>query len=79
MGAWGFGSFDNDDAADWIFELEESSGVTALVSAFKAIKPDRYLEAPECSVALAAAEVVAALRGRPLPTLKDLQVRIGTA
>lgn len=24
MGAWGHGPFDNDDAGDWVWELEES-------------------------------------------------------
>ena len=69
MGAWGIGSFDNDDAADWVYELEESSGAEAIRTALQAISPDAYLEAPECSSALAAAEVVAALKGHPLATL----------
>ena len=32
---------------------------------------DEYLEAPECSVGLAAAEVVAALKGTPNPDMPD--------
>ena len=32
---------------------------------------DDYLEAPICCAALAAAEVIAALRGRPAPRLPD--------
>ena len=23
MGAWGTGAFDNDDASDWVYELED--------------------------------------------------------
>lgn len=69
MGAWGIRSFDNDDAADWVYELEESSGAEAIRAALQAISPDAYLEAAECSSALAAAEVVAALKGHPLANL----------
>lgn len=65
MGAWGIGNFDNDDAADWAFELAESQGAELLMSTLDAIAEGEYLEAPDCSTALAAAEVVAALRGSP--------------
>jgi hypothetical protein len=65
MGAWGAGSFDNDDAHDWVYELEES-GVDAIHSALaEVIDGGGYVEAPECSMAIAAAEVVAAVLGRP--------------
>ena len=61
MGAWGHKSFENDDALDFVWQFEES-GMSAIESAFKlAINPpDDYLEAPEASAALAAAEFVAA-------------------
>ena len=65
MGAWGVGNFDNDDAADWAFELEESEDTDLLVATLEAIAPGSYLEAPDSCIALAAAEVVAALRGSP--------------
>lgn len=64
MGAWGIGPFDNDDAADWLYELEESTGAEAIRTALEAIGPDEYIEAPDCNMALAASEVVAALRGQ---------------
>jgi len=69
MSAWGTGSFENDDAADWVYELEESSGTDAVEAALEAIDPDDYPEAPDCNVAIAAAEVIAALRGHPLESL----------
>ena len=69
MGAWGVGSFDNDDASDWVYELQESEGTELLTPALEAISPDAKLEAPECSMALAAAEVVAALYGQALDAL----------
>lgn len=72
MGAWGAGSFDNDDALDWCAELE-AEGLPAAGGALRAAKElaDDYLEAPESSMALAAAEVVAALRGRPAADLPE--------
>jgi hypothetical protein len=70
MGAWGTGSFDNDDASDWIYELEESPDVAVVRRALD-IRSAPYLEAPEGSTAIAAAEVVAAARGRPAASLPD--------
>lgn len=66
MGAWGAGSFENDDALDWLDDLE-SRGLAAVDEALRAAAEAEgaYLEAPDASTALAAAEVVATLRGRP--------------
>lgn len=76
MGAWGIGNFDNDDAADWVYELVESDRATLLETALRAVDSDEdYLEAPECSIALASAEVVAALLGAASPALPD-EVRL---
>lgn len=73
MGAWDIGPFDNDDAADWLYELEGSAGISALAEAINAVADigDEYLEAPECAIALAAAEIVAALTGRPAAKMPD--------
>ncbi len=67
MGAWSHEPFGNDDAADWIAQLEEQKDlglVESTLDAVLAVGGD-YLEAPEASEAVAAAEVVARLRGRP--------------
>lgn len=64
MGAWGHKSFENDDASDWVYDFEEG-GIGAVKDAFAGVlntAADDYLEAPEASMALAAAEVVAAAR-----------------
>ena len=42
MGAWGIGTFDNDDAADWAYELEEAADLT----------PARFWLAGPCRAAL---------------------------
>ncbi len=72
MGAWGHGPFENDDAGDWIAELEESEDFSVVQAALEAVvRPGTYLEAPECSTAIAAAEVVAASLGRPVTGLPE--------
>ena len=73
MGAWGAGSFENDDAMDWVGSLAEGSGDTVLREAFAsvAVTDDRYLQAGDCAIAIAAAEAVAAARGRPTGSLPE--------
>ena len=73
MGAWGAGSFDNDDAMDWVSGLAEGSGDKALREALApfASTDDSYVEAPTCSIAIAAAETVAAARGHPSASSPD--------
>jgi len=61
MGAWGTGPFDNDDAGDWAYELEEASELTPVRQALAATTDtDGCLEVPEGACAMAAAAVVAA-------------------
>ena len=63
MGAWGSGSFENDDAADWLGQLG-TIGPDDLTNIFsKAADDPAYFEAPDASIVVAAAEVVAALNG----------------
>ncbi|HXG08753.1 MAG TPA: DUF4259 domain-containing protein [Gemmataceae bacterium] len=70
MGAWGHGSFENDDALDWVGELEGAEDTEPISEAFDAVlEAEDYLEAPEASRGIAAAEVVAALIGQPAAKL----------
>jgi hypothetical protein len=71
MGAWGAGTFENDDAMDWVVGLPNASGDAVLRQALSpaASTGDGYLEAPVCSIAIAAAEAVAAARGHPIASL----------
>lgn len=73
MGAWGHGNFENDDALDWLAELQPDDGDEAFAEVFDMVieQKDDYIEAPEAAMALAAAEVLAALLGRPPKTLPD--------
>ena len=70
MGAFSIDNFDNDDAADWLADLAEPTATLQLAAALK-LDDSGYLEAPQCSVALAAAEIVAALGGHPSSSLPD--------
>lgn len=65
------GIFENEDASDWVYDLRESSGPDLLQEAFSAINGHDYPESADCSIALAAAEIVAAAKGKPSPDLPD--------
>jgi len=70
MGAWGMGSFENDGAFDWLFELTDG-GLAAVRAAFAAVDTSEYLEVDEGQHVIAAAEALAALRGAPLSALPE--------
>jgi Domain of unknown function (DUF4259) len=70
VGAWGPRSFENDDALDWVEELETRRG-NAVREALTAVAEADYADGPAASVALAAAEVVAAGAGRATEGLPD--------
>ncbi len=73
MGAWGPGIFENDEALDWVIDLEGTKDYSMVNDALETVNSGAggYLESPDCSNALAAAEVVAALAGNPAPDLPD--------
>ena len=77
MGAWGHRSFENDDALDFIWSVEEN-GVGAIEVALNAalISRDEYLEAPEACAAIAAAELVAAKRSGITDRLQDNDIKL---
>jgi hypothetical protein len=63
MGAWGFLPFENDDALDWLHELEE--GGADVVRGAQEKTHAGYVAAPDGSVAIAAAEITSASQGNP--------------
>ena len=69
MGAWGTAAFDNDDAMDWVIELE-NDGIAAVESALREALGPGELEMPTDVNAIAAGEVIAAALGRPVPGLR---------
>lgn len=60
MPGWGTGSFENEDAQDFLGRLK-SLGVDDLRQILARAADQDYLEAPESSAVVAAAEVVASL------------------
>jgi hypothetical protein len=74
MGAWGADSFENDDASDWLADFCEgpdTESTAAALSTVSEMAAADYLEAPDCCVAIAAAEVVASQKGAPNANLND--------
>ena len=68
MGAWGLLFDENDDAADWLAEFGDAPDWGIVDQALDVTGED-YLEAPDCSNALAAAEIMAAGIGKASPRL----------
>ncbi len=66
MGAWGIKTFENDDASDWIYDLEKTADLSLIESTLR-LSRDDYLQSPDACNILAAAEVVLALRGKARP------------
>ena len=73
MGAWGTGSFENDDAMDWADDFCEAPGIEIILGALTAVdwETEEYVEAPQSSNAIAAAEIVAALKVAPGAALPE--------
>lgn len=72
MGAWGPGSFDNDEALDWLADATASDDPALLEAAFDQVDSSATtIDSTICAVAIAAAEVVAAIAGRPADDIPD--------
>ena len=66
MGAWGIGSFENDDAGDFLADATESGDLSLLLEVFdNVLTSTEYVEAPDACQAIVAAEIIAAALGRP--------------
>jgi len=65
MGAWDHTTFGNDDACDWEGDLRSHEDLSFVEETLDTVidTGGEYLEAPESSQAIAAAEVVARLQG----------------
>lgn len=72
MGAWGEGHFENDSALDFVGTVVNQETLTPVVAALDALlAQDDYIDAYYAEEALAAAEVVALLKGHPNPATPD--------
>ena len=65
MGAWGKGTFENDTACDFAANVAEENGLVVLEQALDRVLASQtnYLEAPDAEEGLAAADIVARLKG----------------
>lgn len=65
MGAWGIGSFENDDAADFMIDLLDSGDLSLVREVLdNVLTSTEYVEAPDAAMAIVAAEILAAALGR---------------
>ena len=72
MGAWGAGNFENDTALDWVWDLNESTDLGVVEAAISdVLNCGDYLDADVGCIGLAAAEVVAVLRNKPMDGLPE--------
>src|SRR6267142_4662041 len=69
VGGWGTGSFENDDAMDWLSRLAAIRPADLAKIFTQAADDPAYLEAPVASVVVAAGEVLAAMNGSPAPAM----------
>jgi hypothetical protein len=73
MKTWGTGSFENAPARDWCLDLEDSDGTDLVEDTLRSvIEADSSLAAPASARAIAAAEIVAAMRGRGSASLPEV-------
>ena len=76
MGGWGTGSFENDEAQNFLGRL--NSVEVGDLKQMLANAADRdYMDAPESSVVIAVAEVVATARGKPSAGGAEPDCRMG--
>ena len=66
MGAWGYKNFENDDALDFLYEVEENNKLAEeIIDKVSNLKSTDYLDSQTASQALAAIELFATKKGTP--------------
>ena len=73
MGIWSVEGFASDEALDWLGRLDPADGIDPVVRELHAVAdaPDPRLTIARAGIALAAAELVAAIGGQPHPSLPE--------
>jgi Domain of unknown function (DUF4259) len=65
MGTWNTEHFDNDTAMDWIYDFSLAPYESTLEAAFTQVLNSKdFIDADDGAIALAAAEVIAAAKGK---------------
>lgn len=70
MGAWDYGSFSNDDALDFIPGVKSVDDLKRSFASLKAVSGEPADSGISCE-AIASADLVAAMMGRPAPDMPD--------
>ncbi len=70
-GTWGSGPFDNDTAADWLYELGNSEPGYVVETLRRVSTSHGYIQVDDCVAAIAASEVVAGSLGKPHVSLPE--------
>jgi hypothetical protein len=67
MGAWGYGTFENDTACDFGAAVSDGGGIVLVEQALDRVLASggTYLEVSDAEEGLAAAEIVARVKGSP--------------
>lgn len=77
MGAWGTGHFENDDALDLVADVQGPDDLDRVLRAVTESE-DASIDASVASEAMAAADIIAAMLGRPADDCpEDLATRLG--
>jgi hypothetical protein len=77
MGAWSSGPFDNDDAADFLMELENAPSWDTVRAIFDAVLAhDDYVELPDGARAYAAAALVTVATGKSDISAQDIYMTL---
>jgi len=87
MGAWGIGVWENDNALDWAYELEDCNDLSVISRSIELILDSEEIDSIEADEALAAIDVLARLKHQDfdsdgydeeiskwIKTHKDLQI-----
>lgn len=65
MGTWGIGSFENDDAADFMIDVLDSGDLSLIREVLdNVLTSTEYVEARDAALAIVAAEIATAALGR---------------
>ena len=65
MGTWGIGSFENDDAADFMIDVLDSGDLSLIREVLdNVLTSTEYVEAPDAALAIVAAEIAAAAEAK---------------
>ena len=72
MGAWGFKTFENDYALDWVDSLICQNKKDMVIRALKEIElNNEYIEGPECCEALCAIELISSIKSEDSSNLTE--------